>query len=130
MKMKVEYLVGSLMLALSLLLYNFRDELFANAEPYGWCQAGILLLSFYEVAAVFIVDRKYKSVSPRQSINLLMALKMGRILLSVLFAVIYAVAVKIELRQFVIIFVTLYLIFLAFDTIYLICREKKQSNKR
>jgi FlaA1/EpsC-like NDP-sugar epimerase len=127
--MKIEYLTCSLMLALILLLNNFRGELFVKAEPYWWCQASVLLLGLYEIAAVFIVNKKYKSVSPRQSINLFMGLKVGKILLSVFFVMLYAFMVKMEMRRVIIIFVTLYLIFLAFDTIYLVCCEKNRVIK-
>ncbi|MDR1562219.1 MAG: hypothetical protein LBS54_03900 [Dysgonamonadaceae bacterium] len=129
LKMRIEYFLGSLILVLGLLLNNFRDELFANSEPYWWCQAGILFLTFYELAVVFIIDKKYKSVSPRQSINLLMGLKIGRILFSGFFVISYLAVVKLETKRFMLVFLTIYLIFLVFDTLFIISRERKAKKQ-
>jgi uncharacterized membrane protein len=127
--MKVEYFCGSLMLILGLMLSIFRDEMFTNAEPYRWCLAGIVLLALYEFAVVFVVHKKYKSVSPRQSINLLMGLKIGKILLSAFFIMIYVSAVKLEIKRFVLVFLVIYLCFLVFDTLFIINCEKKAGKQ-
>jgi hypothetical protein len=52
-------------------------------------------------------------------------LKAGKILLSLVFIALYAIAVKVEMKRFVLVFIALYLVYLLFDTFYLAKKEKK-----
>jgi hypothetical protein len=106
-------------------LKAFQNKLFAGESIFYGAAGACLFFGIYEWITIWIVEAKDKTVSPRQSINLFMGLKGGKILLSVFFVMIYALTEKTEMMRFVIIFVVLYLIFLAFDTIYLVCREKR-----
>jgi 1,4-dihydroxy-2-naphthoate octaprenyltransferase len=69
-------------------------------------------------------------MAPRKTINLLLGLKTGKILLALLFIAIYALAVKVETQRFSIFFLIVYLIYLFSDTVYLTRREKKLKTNR
>jgi len=85
---------------------------------------GVFLLA-YAVSTVWIVQRKIKECNPRQIASLYLLLKI--IKLFVLFAAIgiYFLTVKVGTRQFLLITIVLYLLFLIFDTVYLTSVEKK-----
>jgi hypothetical protein len=106
-------------------LKMLQDKLFSHEIVLNWTVGACLFLWIYEWITIKIVEAKNKTVSPRQSINLFMGLKVGKILLSVFFIMIYSFSVKVEMMRFVMVFVGLYLIFLVFDTIYLVLREKE-----
>ena len=92
---------------------------------WKWTTGAIAFFFFYELATILITDKKNKTISLRQFINLLMGLKVGKFILALTFALIYAIAVKVELKHFLIVFAVLYLIYLAFDTFYFLSVEKK-----
>lgn len=119
-------IVLTLMVAILIFcLKTLQDKLFSHEIVLNWTVGACLFLWIYEWITIKIVEAKNKTVSPRQSINLFMGLKVGKILLSVFFIMIYSLSVKVEMMRFVMVFVGLYLIFLVFDTIYLVSREKE-----
>jgi hypothetical protein len=95
-------------------------------QPFVWTAAAMSFFFLYEVIVILITEKKRKTITPRQSVNLFLGLKVGKIFLSLVFVTIYALAVKIEVKRFVLIFVLLYFIYLLFDTIYLAKKEKKK----
>jgi L-asparagine transporter-like permease len=119
--MGLALMTGILIICLKML----QNKLFTYEAVFYWAVGVCLFLCIYEWIMIKVVEAKKKTVSPRQSVNLFMGFKVGKILLSVFFMTIYAIAVKIELKRFVMVFVTLYLIYLVFDTFYLVYREKE-----
>jgi hypothetical protein len=107
-----------------------RPHLFASAEPYIWAEIAFVFFFLYETAVIWIIESKRKILSPRQSINLFLGLKVGKIILSLVFATIYAIVVKIELKRFILVFVAFYLAYLLFDTVYLANGEKKVKSDK
>lgn len=101
--------------------------LFPNVAPVGWTIGAVAFFFLYELATVLITDKKANTVSSRQSVNLFMGFKVGKILLSLFFVLIYWIAVKTEIKNFLMFFLALYLIYMVFETIYLMRREKKQK---
>ncbi|MDR0686554.1 MAG: hypothetical protein LBF79_03765 [Dysgonamonadaceae bacterium] len=101
-----------------------QDKLFACESGFGWAAGACLFFCVYEWMAIRVVEAKSKTVSDRRLINMLMGLKAGKILSSIFFVVFYVFAVKTEVMRFVAVFAVLYIIFLAFDTVYLVFREK------
>ncbi|GHT63850.1 hypothetical protein FACS189451_11010 [Bacteroidia bacterium] len=151
--MKRKYIIGLILLTAGLItgfaiswdliytdIYPFLSELsegmrelvdpFPDMKPVWWTIGAIVFFFLSELATVLIVDQKSKTLSAQQSVNLLMGLKAGKILLSVFFVLIYAVAVKIEIKTFIMAFVLLYLIYLVFDTLYLLGREKEAKKEK
>ncbi|MCL2652058.1 MAG: hypothetical protein FWD60_13685 [Candidatus Azobacteroides sp.] len=98
---------------------------FPEIRPFLWTIGAIVFFFLYELATILVTDKKIKPISSRQSINLFMGLKVGKFILALTFALIYAIAVKVELKHFLIVFAVLYLIYLAFDTFYFLSVEKK-----
>jgi hypothetical protein len=109
---------------------SFGHLIFRDIFPLGWTIGAIGFFALYELATICITNKKKNTIpSARQSINLLLGLKIGKMLLSLFFVLIYAVAVKIEMKRFVAVFLVLYLIYLLFNTLYLTRREKNITNK-
>lgn len=79
----------------------------------------------YEVLSIIITEKKRQTANSKQLVNTFLALKVGRILLSLMFATVYALAIKVELKRFILLFVLVYFVYLLFDTLYLAKREKK-----
>lgn len=100
-------------------LILWGKSVFTDMRPFTGTGAAIAFFFLYEILVILITGRKSKTVTPRQSVNLFMGLKVGKILLSFLFIAIYAIAVKIEIKRFTLVFIALYFIYLLFDTIYL-----------
>jgi L-asparagine transporter-like permease len=109
-------------------LKALQNKLAAPEIIFYWVVGACLFFCIYEWIAITIIETKRKTVSPRQSINLFMGLKIGKIVLSLFFVMVYALTVKTELTRFVVVFVILYLIFLVFDTVYLAGREKSMKS--
>jgi hypothetical protein len=101
--------------------------IFTDVRPYTGIAVAMAFFFLYESMVILLTSKKKESITPRQSVNLFMGLKVGKILLSLIFATVYALAVKIEVKRFVLVFVALYFIYLLFDTIYLAKNEKKNS---
>ena len=104
--------------------------IFPNIAPFGWVIGAVIFLFLCELANILITERKRDTISARQSVNLVLGLKVGKILLSLLFLLIYGITVKIEIRRFLLIFATLYLVYLVFDTFYLMSKEKEAKEKK
>jgi hypothetical protein len=124
--------IGYLILLNALLgvcLVLFRDRIFQGAEPFVGVMVGLTLLVLYEVAVVLLTGKEKSTVLPTRSVQLFMALKVAKILLSLLFILVYAVAVKVELARFMVVFGALYIIYLLFDTAYLLEKEKMEKEK-
>jgi hypothetical protein len=111
-------------------LKAFQDRLFIHEVTFWWTVGACVFFCLYEGIAINVVETKKKAVSSRQSVNLFMGLKAGKIILSIFFVMLYALIAKVEVMRFVTVFVALYLVFLVFDTIFLVyCeREAKKTN--
>jgi len=102
---------------------------FPNIAPFGWAIGTVIFLFLCELANILITDRKKNTISPQQSVNLLMGLKVGKILLSLCFLLIYRITVKVGMTRFLWVFLSLYLIYLVFDTLYLMSWGKEAKKK-
>jgi L-asparagine transporter-like permease len=111
-------------------LKALQNGLFAHETIFYWGMGACLFFFYCEWITIGIIETKNKTVSPRQSINIFMGLKVGKILLSIFFVMVYAFTVKTEMKHFVLVFLALYLIYLLFDTLYLISREKEAKKKK
>jgi len=113
------------------LLAVYRDVIFENnVQAMKGISYALLMFFIYELFVIVFTETKYTTLTPRQSINLFLGFKVGKIILSLFFIVIYAVVVRVEFMRFLFVFVVLYMIYLLFDTIYLISREKSMKKKQ
>jgi hypothetical protein len=103
---------------------------FEDVRPLVGIAFAMALFLLYETMIIVFTDKKSETITPRQSVNLFLGLKVGKIILSLLFIAVYAFAFKVELKRFILIFVILYFIYLLFDTIYLANREKELKIKK
>lgn len=108
-------------------LILFKSTIFNDVRPYVWAEIAVAVFFLYEIMVIFFTGKKNQTLTPAQSVNLLIGLKVGKMLLLLLFILIYFIAVKIELKRFVTTLVSLYLIYLLFDTVYLLANEKKKK---
>jgi hypothetical protein len=108
-------------------LICFWKLIFTDTRPFIGIILAAVFFFLYESIVIGLTTKKNKTISPRRSINLFMGLKVGKILLSLILVAIYAVAVKVEVKRFVLVFVALYFIYLLFDTIYLAKNEKNTN---
>ena len=126
------YIIGIIALTAVLItgLILFRDMIYTDTFPFWWTFGAITFLFLYELATILIIDKKSNAISAQKSVNLYLGLKVGKILLSVFFVLIYAVVVKLEMKRFIMVFVLLYFIYLVFNTLYLSSREKEAKKKK
>ncbi|GHT26442.1 hypothetical protein FACS189432_00880 [Bacteroidia bacterium] len=105
----------------------FRDDLFTDVKPFVWTEIALAFLFLSEAMTIWVIDAKRKTLKPGQSINLFLGLKVGKIILALLFISIYAFAIKIEVKRFVLVFVAIYFVYLLFDTLFLVAGEKHKK---
>jgi len=128
-KIKYIYFLVSLSVLLYVILFFGGKFIFENSGSITGLAVAIAVFILFEFFVIFFTDRKNKNMRVRQTINLFLGYKLIRILISILFISIYALIVKVELKLFIGIFLLIYLIFLFFDTVYLVKREKILKNK-
>ena len=92
--------------------------------------AAIGMFTLIEMLSVWLIETKSGKITPRKSVNLLLGIKTGKTLLTLLFVAVYILTVKVETQRFLIVFLILYFIYLFSDTIYLTRREAKLKANR
>jgi hypothetical protein len=108
-------------------MFWLRDNIFNDVRPYVMAEVAIAAFFLYEIMVILLTGKKISRFTPAQSVNLLLGLKAGKMLLLLLFILVYFIAVKIEWMHFVATLVSLYFIYLLFDTVYLLANEKKKK---
>jgi len=111
------------------LLFCFWRYIFEDSRSLSGLTFSMMLFFFYELFIIFFTESRGETISTRQSINLFLGFKVGKILLSLLFIGIYISVINAELKKFLGVFILMYLIFLLFDTFYLATREKAIKKK-
>jgi len=124
-------LAGPLVILLSVTLSVLRDHFLIDGSliQLNFIFGAIALFSVYEVVCVLVMRKGLLLNNPRQLVNTHLALKVGRIFLALLYATIYVLVVKQEIKRFVLVFVLIYLVYLLFDTLLLTCWEKNLKKK-
>ena len=123
---KNSYILYIVMLCavLTIMLLTYGNVIFNELISFQGIGVAIIMFTFYEIVSVWLIDVKSKQVTPRKSVNLLLGVKVGKILLTLLFLAVYMFTVKVEQQNFVMAFIVIYLIYLFSNTIYLTRREK------
>jgi hypothetical protein len=81
------------------------------------------------IAFISLLDN-VKKMNPRKSVNLYMLLRFSKVFVSLIFAGIYFFAVKVQLREFGVVFISFYLLYLALETYYFYLTENEiKKNK-
>jgi len=115
---------------LIVLLITFGNVVFEDNISVKGIGAAILMFSLLEIVSVWLTEMKSKTITPRKSVNLLLGIKTGKILITLLFVTVYALSVKVETKRFLMVFLAIYLIYLFSNTIYLTRREKQLKANR
>ena len=110
---------------LSSILIMYGNMIFEEIISVMGVGAAIGMFTLCEIVSIWLIETKSTQITPRKSVNLLLGIKTGKILLTLLFVTVYALAVKVETQRFVIVFLAIYLVYLFSDTIYLTRREKR-----
>ncbi|MDR0796566.1 MAG: hypothetical protein LBE79_11065 [Tannerella sp.] len=110
--------------ALTILSITYGDMIFDELLPIKGIVAAIGMFTILEMLSVWFLESRSRKQNPRQSVNILLGLKVGKMLLALLFILIYALAGQVEIRRFTVAFLVLYLIYLFSNTTYLSLREK------
>jgi hypothetical protein len=81
---------------------------------------------FFAIGLIFIavLDQPNKE-SPRKTVNRYMLLRFSKVFVSLIFAGIYLLAVKVQLREFGVVFISFYLLYLGLETYYFYLTEKE-----
>ena len=127
LSIKNSYLLFIVVLSavLSILLITYGTVVFKELITVKATGAAIGMFAGFEILVVLFIESKSKTQTPRQSVNVLLGVKVGKTLLTLLFFLIYVFAVHVELERFIIVFLILYFIYLFSNTIYLTRREKR-----
>jgi len=88
---------------------------------------------FFLVVEIFIVNYVYskslKSEKPQKMVNVYLLTKVVKMLLSLVFVTIYVLAVKEQIKSFVLVFMIFYIVFLAVESKLFIQIEKHLKKK-
>jgi len=114
---------------LAVLLICYWRVIFEETSSMMGITFVLILFFLYELFVILFTEKKYESLNARQYINLFLGFKAGKIILSLLFIAVYAIVIKVELIRFMGVFLILYFIYLLFDTVYLVNREKNRKAK-
>jgi hypothetical protein len=111
--------------ALTTLLILYGNAVFTELLPIKGTGMAIVVFTLVELFSLWLLESKNGKQAPRQSVNILLGLKVGKMMIALLFIAVYAIAVRVELKRFIIVFMGLYFIYLIFNTLYLTHREKR-----
>ena len=115
---------------LTILVVFFWKIIFEDVRSMVGITCALVLFFLCELFVILFTESKAETINSRQSVNLFLGFKAGKIILSLLFTAVYAIIVKVELMRFIGVFVALYFIYLLFDTLYLATREKSLKTKK
>jgi len=115
---------------LTTLLILYWKIIFDDIRSMLGITFALILFFLYEVFVIIFTESKSESLSPRQSINLFLGLKVGKTIVALLFLAVYAVIVRSEIKPFIGVFLALYFIYLLFDTIYWLSKERSLMKTR
>ena len=115
---------------LTTLLILYWRVIFEDSRSMVGMTIALVLFFLYELFIIIYTEKRSETLNPRQSINLFLGNKLGKIILLLFFITIYSTIVKVELKSFIMVFLVLYFIYLLFDTVYLLSREKSLKKKQ
>lgn len=122
-KKKTCFVLCSITCLLLLALIAGKEKLFSENIPYYWTAGMIVFLFFYGFQVVIIVYKKAVAVKPRQMVLFYIILKGLKIFLFLATLTVYMLVVRIETKRFILAATVLYLVYLLFDTFFLVSVE-------
>ena len=86
-------------------------------------------LFFLSGLFLVLVLKKYRYLSPQKQINLFMLIKLSKMLVWGIVALVYLLGLKVAIKPFVLVFGAFYLFLLAFETFYFYNIEKTNRQR-
>ncbi len=112
--------------ALGVVLYNFIENFDLN-----WYIASLMFFVIMEVGIMIYVEGKSAKTEPKKIVNTYMLAKVVKILSALLLAAIYAFVVKHGVKNFMIGFISLYILFLFIESrMFMIIEKHLKENKK
>ena len=128
---RAKYII--LLMSSLLLLGAGIGFLFSRVFPEFYPQWYFLIpiyFFFIELVLIYIIDTGSKKLEAKKLVSLYMAVRVAKIILSLLFICIYALTVKIEIKSFALIFMLFYMFSIVFETIFFVNVEKRLKEKQ
>jgi L-asparagine transporter-like permease len=119
------YLLLLTCILMSLLTF-FADMILADIAPKLCLFGSILLFGVYEFVQIYFINKK-KSATDLQLTNMYLAFMVGIFGLALILLAVYGLTIKIEGKNFALLFVIIFVIYLVFSVLYLKNREKKEK---
>ncbi|MDR0892297.1 MAG: hypothetical protein LBN24_06740 [Mediterranea sp.] len=124
------YLIG--LTLLTLIVGGVVDILLKEAFPHAYFEAYPFIPLYFYVLELLVyygtlASRRGKS---RQAPLWLMAIKMVKLVGSVLVAVLYCLLMKEHVRDFLLVFVLFYLLYLTYETLFFAAVEKRRESEQ
>ncbi len=128
LKQRLEIILTAVMLISGWGVWGLLKTVLPNVL-FGWYP--VIPSFFYILGLVFIyiITRDYKE-NQRKLVNLYMIIKFCKVALSVVLVGIYFVAVKVQMRDFIIVFMGFYLLYLGIETYFFYLTEENIKNKK
>lgn len=127
---KAKYI--TLLISFSLILGAGVGALLYYVFPQYYPQWYLYIVLFFfiiELALIFIIENGSKKLEQKKMVNLYMATRVSKIILSLAFVGIYALTVKTGIKNFAIIFLLFYFFSILFETYYMIKVERRTKEK-
>lgn len=97
---------------------------------WNWFAGIVIFFLILESFIISLIESNIKKKEKRQTVNLYMLTKVIKILSSLVFTTIYVLVVKENIKSFVAVFVSFYLLYLFAETILLLRIEKHLKEKK
>lgn len=94
----------------------------------NWFLSSVFFFLIIESFSILYVEKKSHKVDSKKLVNTYMLSKLVKILLSLSFVTVYAIAVKENIKHFVLQFISLYFLFLAIE-VYMFIKIEKHLKK-
>ena len=96
---------------------------------FGWYPFIPVYFYFFGLASIYMFDACRRH-APQRLLLLYLAMKMIKMILSLILVLIYCLAVREEARAFLLTFISFYLIYLIFETWFFFSFEMNQKRKK
>jgi len=107
------------------LLYYVFPQYYPN-----WYEGILLFFLLLESLILIYVESASRRVTQRQMLNTYMLTKVVKVFAALIFIGVYAIAVKENIKSFVLVFMIFYLLFLGFEAFLFLKIEKRLKNKQ
>ena len=107
----------------------FLYYLFPQFYPQ-WYILILLFFLFVEIAIIYTVDIGSKRLEQKKLVNLYMSIRVAKIILALIFMGMYSLIIKIEIKNFVLVFMLFYLFSIIFETWYFVNIERRIKRRQ